>query len=93
MIVTTQQMKEDIQQTVNLYDSVDRALLIIAGKSGGKCMESVVLDGSLKDIAVTIACNMVADENLEKAILCAAELFLSEKENLKKFIKERTEII
>lgn len=93
MNVTTQQMKEDIQQTLNLYDSADLALLIIKGKSAGKHIESIVLDGSLRDIVLTIACNMVADESLEKVILCAAELFRDEKENLKKFIKERTKKI
>lgn len=90
MIITTEQMKNDVQETLDKYDTADLALMIIAGTSNGIRMESVVLDGSLKEIAMTIAMNMAEDESLEKTILCAASLYASERDKLKKILKERT---
>ena len=77
------QLKKALKE-IDGYD-VKRLILIASGDlPDGRQRDNVVIDGLSTEIIITVAINMIENQDARNIILKAAELFITEEEQLKK---------
>lgn len=81
------QLKKALKE-ISGFD-VKRFIIIASGDlPDGRQRDTVAFEGNISEIAITVAMNMIADQDTRKIILKAAEILYAEEDQLKKTFED-----